>query len=86
MLTRFSLIAAATLVSAAAYAAQPSKPSRQPQTHSQPAPTVVPVALASADEVHVSPVTDPQAPQTPKRRIARVTTCRCGDPQAQPEQ
>lgn len=48
----------------------------------QPLQRSKPVVLASADEVR-APATDPaqQASTSPKRRIARVTTCRCGDPQ-----
>jgi hypothetical protein len=45
------------------------------------------VVLASADSVHATaPDAVPQQPPVPaKRRIARVTTCRCGDPQVDPE-
>jgi hypothetical protein len=88
MHARFILIAAATLVSTTAFAADapsaPVHPAAQPQ--SAPAPVV----LASADEVR-APVTDSQAPAPQKRRVARVTTCRCGgqdattDPESQPE-
>ena len=86
MYARFVLIAAASLVSASAFAGDapsvPVHPAAQPQS--------APVVLASADQVR-APSADQQAPAQPKRRIARVTTCRCGDPQAteaeaQPEQ
>ncbi|MGE5563461.1 MAG: hypothetical protein ACM3ZV_09140 [Bacillota bacterium] len=85
MTARFVLIAAASLFSASAIAADaptaPVHPAVQPQS--------APVVLASADQVR-APSADQQAPAQPKRRIARVTTCRCGDPQssdaeAQPE-
>jgi hypothetical protein len=84
MFVRFVLIAAATLLSEAAPAAEPAKPVQQPQAQQQPAPREV--VLASADDVGAAPATSQQGPATPKRRIARVTTCRCGDQSAQPEQ
>ena len=85
MLARFVLIAAATLVGGTAFAAEPAKPPVQPATQQQPPPAQV--VLASADDVRVPSASDQQPSSAPKRpRIARVTTCRCGDPQAQPEQ
>ena len=86
MHARFVLIAAASLVTSSAFAADaptvPVHPASQPQSS--------PVVLASADQVR-APSAEQQAPAPQKRRIARVTTCRCGDPQptdteAQPEQ
>jgi len=85
MHVRFVLFAAATLISASAFAAEPIKPPVQPAAQQQLAPAQV--VLASADDVRTPPVGDQQVPTPPKRpRVARVTTCRCGDPQAQPEQ
>jgi hypothetical protein len=86
MNARFILIAAATLTSASAFAAEPAaKPPAQQS--SQPEPASAHVLLASADDVRSpAPVADQQAPTQPKRRLARVTTCRCGDQQAQPDQ
>ena len=85
MHARFVLIAAATLTSGTAFAAQPVKPPVQSAAQQQPAPAQI--VLASADDVRAPSATDQQGPTPPKRqRIARVTTCRCGDPQAQPEQ
>jgi hypothetical protein len=84
MHVRFAVVAAATLLGAAAVAAAepasaPAKAPAQPQSH--PAPVV----LASADQVQ-APAADAQPAAQPKRaRVARVTTCRCGDPQVQPE-
>jgi hypothetical protein len=89
MFSRFVLIAAATLMSASAYAAGPARPSAQSAAQPQPESQVAPaqVMLASADDVRASATADQQAPAARKRpRIARVTTCRCGDPQAQQEQ
>jgi hypothetical protein len=89
MHVRFAFLAAAALAGTSAYAAEapkaPVRPAAQPQT-SDPA-----VVLASADSLRPANPADQQPATTPKRRIARVTTCRCGDPQAtdtesQPEQ
>ena len=85
MHVRFVLIAAASLTSATAFAAEPVKPPAQPAVQQQPASAQV--VLASADDVRTAPAADQQATTPPKRpRIGRVTTCRCGDQQAQPEQ
>jgi hypothetical protein len=78
------IAAAVLLASTSGMAAEPvKKPTPQPK---QTQTRSVPVILASADEV--SPATAPDAaPQPVKHRAARVTTCRCGDPQpAQPEE
>ena len=89
MHARFVLIAAASLVSAQAFAADAPKAPVQPAAQPQSAPASV--VLASADEVR-APSADQPAPAPQKRRIARVTTCRCGgqeaasDAEAQPEQ
>ena len=84
MHVRFILIAAATLTSGTAFAAQPVKPPVQPAAQPQPAP--VQVVLASVDDVRSPSAADQPASTPAKRpRIGRVTTCRCGDPQAQPD-
>jgi len=45
------------------------------------------VVLASADQVPAPPPHEQQVTAPAKHpRVGRVTTCRCGDPQAQPEQ
>ncbi len=82
MSTRFVLIAVIALASEPAFAAVPAKPVPQAQPQQAPHEHV----LASADEVGTSPAIHQQAPSPPKRRIGRVTTCRCGDQAAQPEQ
>lgn len=43
------------------------------------------VVLASADSVRSSPSVVQQPSASPKRPLPRVTTCRCGDPQASPD-
>ena len=84
MHARFVLIAAITLIGSAAYAAEPVKPAAQPATESQPRPSEV--VLASADQVPAPAAHEQQATAPAKPpRVGRVTTCRCGDPQAQPE-
>jgi hypothetical protein len=77
MYARFVLIAAASLVSASAFAAEPAKPAEHPATEQQHPAQVV---LASADDAHSPPTASNQSSPAPKRRFARATTCRCGDP------
>ena len=83
---RFVLFGAA-LISGSAFAAEP--PKAPVERAAQPQQTNSPVVLASADDLRdqgAQPSTTPA-----KHRVARVTTCRCGDQQptdsdAQPEQ
>jgi hypothetical protein len=84
MRVRFMPIAAATLMSTGAFAAEPVKPPVQHAAQRQPAPAQV--VLASADDIRAPSAADQQVTTVPKRPRGRVTTCRCGDPQAQPEQ
>ena len=84
MPVRFVLIAAATLTSGTAFAAQPVKPPVQPAAQPQPAPAQV--LLASVDDVRAPSTADQPASTPAKRpRIGRVTTCRCGGQEAQPD-
>ncbi|MES2120465.1 MAG: hypothetical protein V4513_07805 [Pseudomonadota bacterium] len=85
MTARVMIIAAAALsLSTGAFAGDPAKPdSRDPQAS---APAAKELVLASADVKSPSPNGDPQVTAPVKRRTARVTTCRCGDPQPQDEQ
>jgi hypothetical protein len=83
MHARFILIAAATAMTATAHAAEPAKPAPQPAAQNQPRPAEL--LLASADHVQAPATADQQAAPKP-HRVARVTTCRCGDQQAQPDQ
>jgi hypothetical protein len=85
MHARFVLIAAAISIGSAAFAGEPAKPAAEPATQPQPRP--VEVVLASAEQVPAPAPHEQQAAAAAKRpRVGRVTTCRCGDPQAQPEQ
>jgi hypothetical protein len=74
----------AMLILAGPGLAQPARDQAAPAQQSQPRPAEV--VLASAESVNV-PTADSArpAPAPAKRRIARVTTCRCGDPQADPD-
>ena len=85
---RFVLIAAATFANGAAFAAEP--PKAPVEQAAQPQRTNPPVVLASADAIRATPG-DQQSGTPVKHRVARVTTCRCGDqsaadPEGQPEQ
>jgi len=86
MLARFTLIAVASLTSVSAFAAEPTKAPVPVPAPTQQHPAQPQVVLASAEDVHAPATTDQQAPTPPKHRAARVTSCRCGDQQAQPEQ
>ena len=85
MHARLMVIAAAALVAGTPTFAEPVKArdSQPPQSASRPAAVV----LASADQVgEVAPTTEQQAAPVKRPRAARVTTCRCGDQQAQDQQ
>ncbi len=83
MNVRFISIAAATAMAASAHAAEPAKPSPQPAPQAQQRPDVV---LASADRLQAPAAPSDQQVTTPRpHRVARVTTCRCGDQQAEPD-
>ena len=86
MHTRFIFIAAAALLSTSAFAAEPVKAPQPAPAQPQPQPAPAQVVLASAGDVHApKPTEQQQASTPPKHRFARVTSCRCGDQQAQPE-
>jgi hypothetical protein len=86
MHARVIATAVAALVSTSAFAAEPAKTPAPSQA--QPRSSSAPLVLASAADVPSNATaSDQQVPTTPKRRVApRVTSCRCGDQQAQPEQ
>lgn len=81
MHARFIVIAVAALASTSAFAAEPAKPAPQPAARTQPR-----VVLASAEQVQTAAPADQQAVAPKPHRIARVTTCRCGGQQAQPDE
>jgi len=73
---------AAVLIAGSA-AAQPPKNMAAKPTTAKPRP--VEVVFAAAETPH-APLPDSQPSAAPaKRRVARVTTCRCGDPQTDPD-
>jgi hypothetical protein len=80
------IIAFAAAISACgvAFAAEPAKaPVSQPDQAQAHRAEIV---LASADQVNPGPAQQ-QAQQAPRHaRVARVTTCRCGDQQDQPDE
>jgi hypothetical protein len=84
MNARIIAFSAAVSLCGAAYAAEPAKP---PVSQPEPAQEHrVEIVLASADQVNNGPAQ--QQAQQPARhaRVARVTTCRCGDQQDQPDE
>jgi hypothetical protein len=85
MQARLMIIAAAALTIATSAFAEPAKPhaAQPPQAATPPAEVV----LASADTVHeTAPSADQPTAPAKRPRVARVTTCRCGDQQAQEQQ
>ncbi len=79
------LIIAAALIAGTSAAAEPPKAQESDQNRPGKAPAEL--VLASADQARPSaPVADQQNPAPVKHRTARVTSCRCGDPQnAEPD-
>lgn len=80
MSARFLVIAATALAMTGAAVAEPPKP-QAPETN-QPADRPAEVVLASADQANVPAPADQQSSPAPAKRprAARVTTCRCGEP------
>ena len=84
MHARFVVIAALAAMSGPAFAAEPAKPAPQPVEQAQQAPAEV--VLASAEQAQAgAPAAQQPAVASKPHRVARVTTCRCGDQQAQPD-
>ena len=83
MRARLTVIAGLMAVSSAALAEPPKNPPVSPAAPRK-APEVV---LASAETAHPPVSENPQqsVAASAKRRVARVTTCRCGGPQADPD-
>ena len=94
MFARFTLIAAATLTSATAFAAEPVRAPVQPTAEqpAQPHSASPQIVLASAGIATPAAASEPKAATPAKRRVGRVTTCRCGgqtgqaEPAPEPEQ
>lgn len=84
MHARFVVIASVAAMSAQAFAAEPAKPASQPAAQAQPAPAEVVLASAEQAQTPASAVQQPAAAPKP-HRVSRVTTCRCGDQQARPD-
>lgn len=80
MSARLTMIAAAALTIGTSALAEPA---RTGDHANQPANRPAAIVLASAETAQASaPAADqPTPPPAKPRRAARVTTCRCGDPQ-----
>lgn len=76
MNARLMVIAAAALAFGTSAVAEPSK--TPPRDAAQPTSRPAEVVLASAEQLPApAPVAEQQNPTPPKKRAARVTTCRC---------
>ena len=82
---RNGLAAVAAIVLIASPALAEPKERNMRVATSEPRRRVTEVVLASAEPIHASPDSAQPASAPSKRRVARITTCRCGDPQADPE-
>jgi hypothetical protein len=79
MSARLMMIAAAVLTIGTSALAEPA---RTEDHANQPASRPAAIVLASAEAAQApAPAADQPTPPPAKRRAARVTTCRCGDPQ-----
>jgi hypothetical protein len=86
MSARLTMIAAAALAigTLTTHTAAFAEPARTQDHADQPANRPAAIVLASAESAQgqaAAPSADQPAPPQAKRRAARVTTCRCGDPQ-----
>jgi hypothetical protein len=86
---RAALMSAGIMVGGSAFAGDP--PRAPVEQASQPQRDHSPIAIVSADDVRARGATAQPSTTPVKRRVARVTTCRCGDQPAadsevQPEQ
>lgn len=84
--SHYIAIAAAVLIGSPAIAQQPQAQPQLAETSAKP-PLIEPdeaKELVSKASVQLAERSDADDPAVPKRRrAARVTTCRCGDPSAQ---
>lgn len=81
MHARWMVIAATALTMAVTATAEPAQtPAREA---AQPTSQPKPVVLASVEQIRGPIATGDQATPAPVKRprVARVTTCRCGDPE-----
>jgi len=78
---------AGSFVTAVAALTLASVATAEPPKAAAPQARPAPVVLASADEVVQAPRPVEHSEAAPvKHRAMRVTTCRCGDPQTQPQE
>lgn len=76
-----TILAAALIAGSVAAEPPKNKAARQAEAN----PRSAEVVFAAAETPHApAPDTQPNAAPA-KRRVARVTTCRCGDPQTEPD-
>lgn len=87
MNARVVVLAAALLASGSAFAADPAGPPSNQPDQAQAQAHRAAVLLASADHLAANPADQQQAQPIQRRaRVGRVTTCRCGDQQDQPDE
>jgi hypothetical protein len=83
MMEKILTILATALIAGTA-AAEP--PKGAPAKAAEAKPPAAEVVLASAETAHAAASQTAESNGAPvKRRVARVTTCRCGDPQVEPD-
>ncbi len=83
MHARTLAIAASALLFGAAAQAEPT-PAKKAEPAAQAPRDAKPTVLASAEAITLPAAVKEQGPAAPaRRRNARVTTCRCGDPAPQ---
>jgi hypothetical protein len=78
------IIAAAAVFGGSVVAAQPTSP--PPHPAEQPQAQRADIVLASADSISPSSSGQQAQPAPRHPRVARVTTCRCGDQPSAPEE
>jgi hypothetical protein len=85
MRSSLTLIAGLLAITGPASAEPGKKP--EPANAAQAQPRPAPIVLASADAVRPAAPDSAQAAPSPEKRrvVPRVTSCRCGDPQAETE-
>jgi predicted component of type VI protein secretion system len=84
MHARLVIIAVAFFGAGSAFSAEPARPPAHESV--QPEPQRAQIVLASAEQVNPGPTQQQAQPTVRRARVARVTTCRCGDQQAEPDE